>query len=216
MNQQSHTQFRWIPTRYLRTISVGFLLCSMLFQAGCFGSVTSNEHKEYVAPAGFLLGPEDELEITVWKNQDLSRITTIRPDGLISMPLIGDIQAAGLTSDALAQRITERLKQYFAITPAVAVSVKTINSYSVFVLGEVAKPGKYQLKSYITLLQAISMAGGFTDYAHKNKLQIMRVIENADHKREEVHIPLRYDDLVAGRGEQGNIVLHSGDTVVVP
>jgi len=174
------------------------------------------EYKEYDAPAGFLLGPEDELEITVWKNLELSRITAIRPDGLISMPLIGDIQAAGLTADVLAQRITERLKQYFATTPSVSVSVKTINSYSVFVLGEVAKPGKYQLKSYITVLQAISTAGGFTDYAKRNKLQIVRVTENSDRTRREVRIPLRYDDLVTGRGEPGNIVLHSGDTVLVP
>jgi polysaccharide export outer membrane protein len=199
--------------RHLRTISVGFLLCSMLFQAGCFAPVTP---KEYDAPVGFLLGPEDELEITVWKNLELSRITIIRPDGLISMPLIGDIQAAGLTADALAQRIAERLKQFFATIPAVSVSVKTINSYSVFVLGEVAKPGKYQLKSYITVLQAISMAGGFTAYASKNKLQVVRVTENGDHKREEVHIRLRYDDLVSGNGELGNIVLASGDIVVVP
>jgi polysaccharide biosynthesis/export protein len=198
---------------HLKAISVGFLLCSMLFQAGCLGVMPP---KEYDAPSGFLLGPEDELEITVWKNLDLSRNTTIRPDGLISMPLIGDIQAAGLTADVLAQRIAERLKQYFATTPAVAVSVKAINSYSVFVLGEVAKPGKYQLKSYVTVLQAISMAGGFTVYASKNRLQVVRMIENGDHKRQEVHIPLRYSDLVAGSGEPGNIVLHSGDIVVVP
>jgi polysaccharide biosynthesis/export protein len=198
------------------TISLGFMLCSMLFQAGCLGPTTPIQYKEYDAPAGFLLGPEDELEITVWKNLELSRITAIRPDGLISMPLIGDIQAAGLTADALAQRITERLKQYFATTPSVSVSVKAINSYSVFVLGEVAKPGKYQLKSYITVLQAISTAGGFTDYAKKNRLQVVRITENSDHIRREVHIPLKYDDLMAGRGEPGNIVLQSGDTVVVP
>jgi polysaccharide export outer membrane protein len=198
------------------TISLGFMLCSMLFQAGCLGPTTPIQYKEYDAPAGFLLGPEDELEITVWKNLELSRITAIRPDGLISLPLIGDIQAAGLTADALAQRITERLKQYFATTPSVSVSVKTINSYKVFVLGEVAKPGRYQLKSYITVLQAISTAGGFTDYAKRNKLQIVRVIENSDRTRREVHIPLRYDDLMAGRGEPGNIVLHSGDIVLVP
>ena len=216
MGQQSHTHVGWMPMRHLRIISVGFLLCFMLSQTGCRGPATPTEPKEYDAPAGFLLGPEDELEITVWKNQELSRIAVIRPDGLISMPLIGDIQAAGLTSDALAQRITERLKQYFATTPSVSVSVKTINSYKVFVLGEVAKPGRYQLKSYITVLQAISTAGGFTDYAKRNKLQIVRVTENSDHIRREVHIPLRYDDLMAGRGEPGNIVLHSGDIVLVP
>ena len=202
--------------RHLRTISVGLLLCSMLFQAGCLWPTTPVEYTEYDPSVGFLLGPEDELEITVWKNQELSRLTVIRPDGLISMPLIGDVQAAGLTADALAQRITERLKQYFATTPAVSVSVKTINSYTVYVMGEVAKPGKYQLKSYITVLQAISTAGGFTVYAKRNKLQIVRVTENSDRTRREVRIPLRYDDLVAGLGVPGNIVLHSGDTVLVP
>ena len=201
--------------RHLKTISGVFLLCSMLFQAGCSLPVTVPPN-QYDAPTGFLLGPEDELEITVWKNLELSRVTTIRPDGLISLPLIGDIQAAGLTADSLAQQIAERLKQYFATTPAVSVSVKTINSYSVYVLGEVAKPGKYQLKSYITVLQAISMAGGFTIYASKNKLQVLRVTENGDHKRKEIRIPLRYSDLVSGQSEPGNIVLYSGDTVVVP
>jgi polysaccharide export outer membrane protein len=198
--------------RYIRIITVGFLLSSVLFQAGC----TPLEPKVYEAPTGFLLGPDDELDITVWRNKDLSIITRIRPDGLISMPLIGDVKAAGLTADALAQRIAERLKEYIPTTPSVSVSVKEINSYSVFVLGEVTKPGKFQLKSYVTVLQAISMAGGFTDYAKKNKLQVLRVTENGDHIRKEFHIPIRYDDLVAGQGEPGNIVLHSGDTVLVP
>ena len=199
--------------RHLKAISIGFLLCSMLFQVGCRAPVTV---KEYEAPGGFLLGPEDELEITVWKNLELSRTATIRPDGLISIPLIGDIQAAGFTAEVLAQRISERLKQYFATTPSVSVSVKAINSYSVFVVGEVVKPGKYQHKSFITVLQAISVAGGFTAYASKNSMKILRVIENGDHKRQEVHIPLRYSDLVSGSGAPDNIVLHSGDTLVVP
>jgi polysaccharide export outer membrane protein len=189
-------------------------MCLTLSAAGCFSPGIST--KTYEAPTGFLLGPEDELEITVWGNKDLTRVTVIRPDGLISMPIIGDVQAAGMTADALAQRIAERLKQYLATNPSVSVSVKEIKSYSVFVLGEVAKPGKYPLKSYITVLQAISMAGGFTDYAKKNKIQVLRLSENGDHRRQEVHIPISYDDLVSGRGEPGNIVLHSGDTVVVP
>jgi polysaccharide export outer membrane protein len=172
--------------------------------------------KSYESPNGFLLGPEDVLEITVWGNKDLTRVTAVRPDGLISMPIIGDVQAAGLTADALAKRIADRLKDNLATVPAVSVSVTELNSYSVYVLGEVTKPGKLQLKSYITVLQAITMAGGFTDYAKKNKLQVVRVTQNGDHKRQEVHIPIRYDDLVVGRGEPGNIILHPGDTVVVP
>jgi polysaccharide biosynthesis/export protein len=200
--------------RYHKMIVISLLMCFPVTLAACFGPDLSP--KSYEAPTGFLLGPEDELEITVWGNKDLTRVTAVRPDGLISMPLIGDVQAAGLTADALAQRIAERLKQYLATTPAVSVSVKELNSYSVYVLGEVSKPGKFQLKSYITVLQAITMAGGFTDYAKKNKLQVVRVTQNGDYKRQEVHIPIRYDDLVAGRGEPGNILLHPGDTVVVP
>ena len=200
-------------TRPTVSFSVIMSTC-LLLVAGCFTPAVSP--KAYEAPSGFLLGPEDELEITVWGNKDLTRITAVRPDGLISMPIIGDVQAAGLTADALAQRIADRLKQYLATTPSVSVSVKELNSYSIYVLGEVTKPGKFQLKSYVTVLQAISMAGGFTDYAKKNKLQVLRVTENGDHKRQEVRIPIRYDDVVSGRGEPGNIVLHSGDTVVVP
>ena len=173
------------------------------------------QEREYETPAGFLLGPEDVLEITVWKNPDLSRVTAIRPDGLISMPVIGDVQAAGLTANALAHRIADRMKQ-FVQSPAISVSVKELNSYSVFVLGEVSKPGKYQAKSYVTLLQAISMAGGFTEYAKKNKLQVVRVRPNGDHKIHEMRIPVRYDDLLIGEGEPGNIILLSGDTIVVP
>jgi len=195
-------------------ICLSLLVCSMLFLAGCFPQKFSPRDIE--APKGFLLGPEDELEITVWGNKDLTRLTTIRPDGLISMPIIGDVQAAGLTADALAQRIAARLKQYLATDPSVSVSVKEIKSYSVYVTGEVSKPGKFQLKSYVTVLQAISMAGGFTDFAKTSKLQVVRITEDGDGQRKEIHIPLRYDDLVAGRGEPGNIVLHSGDTVVVP
>lgn len=181
--------------------------------SGCASIVLE---REYEAPSGFMLGPEDVLDITVWKNSDLSRTTAIRPDGLISMPIIGDVQASGLTADGLAHRIADRLKQFVAGNPAVSVSVKELNSYSIFVLGEVVKPGKYQAKSYVTLLQAISMGGGFTEYARKNKLQIVRNRLNGDNKLHETRIPVRYDDLLAGRGEPGNIILLSGDTVVVP
>ena len=204
--------------RYLlvpRVLSIGIALCAMVAQVGCLGPVTSRDYKASDVPSEFLLGSEDQIEINVWKNPDLSRVTLIRPDGYVSMPIIGDVQAAGLTAEALAAQLTERLKGYIQ-NPSVSVNVKELNSYSVFVLGEVTKPGKYQLKSYVTVLQAISMAGGFTNYASKNRLQVVRIIESPGHKRQEIHIPLRYDDLVSGRGEPGNIVLLSGDTVVVP
>ena len=180
---------------------------------GCAESIF--QEREYEAPSEFLLGPEDVLEIAVWKNPDLTKIVVIRPDGLISMPIVGDIQAAGLSANELAQRLADRLRQ-FVQNPAVSVNVKELNSYSIYVMGEVAKPGKYQLKSYVTILQAISMAGGFTEFAKKNKLQVVRIKSIGNHKLQESHIPIRYEEVVAGKNESGNIILLSGDTVVVP
>jgi polysaccharide biosynthesis/export protein len=163
----------------------------------------------------FLLGPEDVLEVVVWRNQDLSRTVVVRPDGMISMPIIGDVQAAGLTPDQLGERITKRLKD-FKENPSVSVSVKEVNSYTVFLLGEVAKPGKYQLKSYTTILQAISMAGGFTPFASKNKLQVVRRSMNGDGAWHEVRLTMPYDDILSGRGDPEYFMIKAGDTIVIP
>jgi hypothetical protein len=124
--------------------SIGFTF--MPFQAGCL----AGDNEDIRCPLIFL-GPG-----RIREHRGESGFVTNHsypPDGLISMPLIGDIQAAGLTADTLAPRLADRLNQYFATPPSVSVSVKAINSYSVYVLGEVAKPGKYQLKAYITVLQ---------------------------------------------------------------
>jgi polysaccharide export outer membrane protein len=163
----------------------------------------------------FLLGPEDVLEIVVWRNQDLSRTVVVRPDGMISMPLIGDVHAAGSTTDQLASRIAKRLKEYKE-NPTVSVSLKEVNSYNVFVLGEVARPGKYQLKSYTTILQVISLAGGFTPFASKNKLQVVRHMSNGDGGWQEIRLAMPYDDLLSGRGDPEFFIVRSGDTIVVP
>jgi len=163
----------------------------------------------------FLIGPEDVLDVVVWRNQDLSRTVVVRPDGMISMPLIGDVEATGVTANQLAERLAARLKD-FKESPSVTVSVKEVNSYNVYVLGEVAKPGKYQLKSHTTVLQAIAMAGGFTIYASKNKMQVVRNSLNGDGRPREMRIPARYDDLVSGKGELGNFILKAADIVVVP
>ena len=163
----------------------------------------------------FLIGPEDVLDVVVWRNQDLSRTVVVRPDGMISIPLIGDVEAKGVTANQLAERLAARLKD-FKESPSVTVSVKEINSYNVYVLGEVTKPGKYQLKSHTTVLQAIAMAGGFTIYASKNKMQVMRNSANGDGRAHEIRIPARYDDLVSGNGDVGNFILKAADIVVVP
>ena len=163
----------------------------------------------------FLLGPEDVLEVTVWRNQDLSRTVVVRPDGKISLPLIGDVQASGLTSAQVAAKIAARLTE-FKENPNVSVSLKEVNSYFIFVLGEVLKPGKYPLKSYATVLQGVSLAGGFTLYASKNRMQVIRTLTNGDGKENQLRIPVPYNDLVSGKGEIENFVLKSGDTIVVP
>jgi len=181
---------------------------------GCAGDQV-NYKVDMVAPSEFLLGPEDVLNVTVWKNQDLSRDVVVRPDGMISMPLIGDIQATGLTGNLLAKRIAERLTEYLA-SPMVSVQVKDVNSYFIYVMGEVAKPGKYSLKSYANVMQGIALAGGFTPYAKKNKIKVLRVMADGSSGKHQVEIPVQYDEILKGNAVPGNFFLRIGDVIVVP
>jgi polysaccharide export outer membrane protein len=201
--------------------SVGCLVVFMMVLGlvACAGSLPS---PDVIAEANsanmkqFLLGPEDVLEIAVWKSEELTqKEVVVRPDGKIGIPLIGDVEASGRTADELANHIAERLKKYKE-NPSVSVKVREVNSYYVYVLGDVAKPGKYQLKSQATVLQAIAMAGGFSLYAAKNKMQVRRTVIGQDGSSKEFTIPARYDDLVTGSGAIKDFVLKTGDLVVVP
>ncbi len=164
---------------------------------------------------GFVLGPEDVIEVVVWKNPDLSRQGVIRPDGKFSLPLIGDIPVAGLTAEQIASVIEERYKAYKE-NPSVSVNVVSVNSYYVYVVGEVNGPGKIPLKSYTTILQVLSLAGGFTQFASSNDMHVIRNVVNAEGEVKELRIPIRYDDLIDEDGGVYNITLQSGDTIVVP
>jgi polysaccharide export outer membrane protein len=164
---------------------------------------------------GFALGPEDVIEVVVWKNPDLSKQVVIRPDGKISLPIIGDVPASGLTADQLAKEIAQRRKAYKE-NPSVSVNVVEVNSYYVFVVGEVNTPGKLPLKSYTTILQALSLAGGFTQFASRNDIQVVRNVNTAEGKVKELRIPLRYSDLISEEGGVYNLTLKSGDTIVIP
>ena len=165
---------------------------------------------------GFVLGPEDVLEVHVWRNADLSRSgVVVRPDGRISLPLVGDVPASGFTADQLAKNIAEKYKAY-KDNPVVSVNVLEINSYYVFVVGEVNSPGKLQLKTYTTILQVISLAGGFTQFASENDISVVRNVMNGDGKVKELRIPIRYDDLMSPDGAAYNITLKTGDTILVP
>ena len=193
--------------------SVLLLCLFILMVSGCF------KPDPIIPPGppeeGFVLGPEDLIDVVVWKNPDLSRQVVIRPDGRVSLPLIGDVLASGFTADQLASDIAERFKAYKE-NPSVSVNVVAVNSYYVFMVGEFNGPGKLQFKTYTTLLQAISLAGGFSQFASRNDMTIVRNLVNADGKIRELRIPIRYDDLISDEGGVYNITLLPGDTIIVP
>ena len=199
----------------MRAVTSCLLIAVMICGAAGCVEEQINYKVDLVPPSDFLLGPEDVLIVTVWKNQDLSREVVIRPDGMISMPLIGDVPAANLTANNLAKRISDRLTEYMA-SPIVSVQLKEVNSYFIYVLGEVSKPGKYPLKSYANVMQGISLAGGFAPFARKNKIKVLRVTTNGSNEKHQIEIPVQYDDILKGNATVGNFYLRSGDVIVVP
>ena len=168
-----------------------------------------------VPPAEFLIGPEDVLVVTVWRNQELSKDVIVRPDGKISLPLLGDITAAGFTAEALSKQVADRLAEFMS-TPTVSVQVKEINSYHIFAVGEVGHPGKIVLKSFTSVLQGISYAGGFTTFASRNNVHVLRNVKNGKGESKQVMIPVPYQDIVKGMNLEANIILKAGDVIVVP
>jgi len=158
----------------------------------------------------YVIGPEDVLHINVWREETLTRTILVRADGKISMPLIDEVQAAGLTPLQLKQDLTEKLKK-FIDSPSVSVVVTEANSFKVYVTGEVKAPGVYRLRSETTLLQIIPMAGGFTDWANQKKILIIRK-EGGKERR----ITANYKKILAGEDLASNVVLKPGDTIVVP
>ena len=158
----------------------------------------------------YVIGPEDVLDINVWKEPDVSRTVPVRPDGKISLPLINDVQAAGSTPQQLASAVTEKLRKYLN-EPQVTVIVTATNSQRVFVVGEVLRAGAFPLIPGMTVLQALSSAGGFTTFADVKKIHVMRLV-NGKH----VEMPFNYRDVLRGDNPNQNIQLEPGDTVVVP
>jgi polysaccharide export outer membrane protein len=161
--------------------------------------------------SAYVIGPGDTLSITVWKNETLSRVTPVRPDGKISMPLLHDIQASGLTAMQLRDKIATALGEFMP-NPEVTVSVNEVRSMRVSILGEVVKPGVLELRGETTILEAIAMAGGFKDFASPSKITVIRNDDNGKTKR----IRFNYNRAVSNGGDETNLVLKSGDVVVVP
>jgi len=159
---------------------------------------------------GFTIGPEDVLGILVWRDQEMSGDVAVRPDGMITLPLVRDIKAAGFTPEELAERIQTAVREW--VTDAsVTVVVRQMNSRKAFITGEVAKPGAYPLTSTMTVMQLIAVAGGLNEFADGSKISIMRV--EAGRTRA---LPFDYKNVANGRKVAQNIVLRPGDTIVVP
>jgi polysaccharide biosynthesis/export protein len=161
------------------------------------------------SPVDYVIGPDDTLHVSVWKEPDLTATLPVRPDGKISLPLLNDIPAAGLTPMQLADSITSKLKKYIA-DPRVTVVVTAMNSRRVFVTGEVTHTGPMALLPGMTVLQALS-AAGFTQFANVKKIYLLRT-ENSH----QVKLPFNYKEVVKGSHPEQNIRLQPGDTIVVP
>jgi polysaccharide export outer membrane protein len=158
----------------------------------------------------YVIGPDDVLDVNVWKEQELTRSLQVRPDGKISMPLLGDVQAAGLTPGQLAQSVGDKLKKYLT-APQVTVILTQINSQRVYVMGEVTRPGAYPVLPGMTILQAISSAGGLTPFANGKKIFLMR-----DENHVQTKYPFSYKEVLDGRRADENLPVRAGDTIVVP
>ena len=163
-----------------------------------------------VVDADYKIGPQDVLRIDVWKEPDISRTIPVRPDGKVSLPLLNDVQAAGLTAMQLAGSLRESLSKYLT-SPQVTVTVTEINSRRVYITGEVTRAGALPLLPNMTVLQALSSAGGFTQFAKLKNIYVLRT-ENG----KQVKYPFNYKEVVKGNLAEQNILLQPGDVIVVP
>jgi polysaccharide export outer membrane protein len=185
---------------------VGGLLLGGLLLGGC-----AHEQPDVPATAAeepYRIGKEDLLDVSVWRDPDLSRTLPVRPDGFITLPMVGEVQAEGRTTVELEQDIAHRLQKYIQ-SPRVTVMVREVNSARVYVTGEVQKPGAFPLRGQVTVLQALAMAGGLTEFADRDGMMVIRANNGP-------HIPVRYSDLIARRSQGADFPLQPGDTVVVP
>jgi polysaccharide export outer membrane protein len=163
-----------------------------------------------VRPDSYIIGAEDVITVYVWKEPEMSQKVPVRPDGMISMPLLGEIKAAGYTPVQLGQQLTEAMKKLIS-DPQVTVIVTEVRSLSFNIVGEVTRPGYFPLTRRMTVLDAIAMAGGFKDFAKTKKIYVLRT-SNGTQER----LPFNYKDVINGKNPQQNIELEPRDTIVVP
>jgi len=199
-------------TRYLLLLPLAWVCSSSVSwaqQAAPSNSEVAAARTAAAAVAEYLIGPEDVLDISVWKNPELSRKVPVRPDGKVSLPLVNDIQAAGLTPSELREQLAKRLAEYVP-TPEVAVIVAEVQSLRVSVVGAVKTPGRFMLKSPATVLECIALAQGLTEFAARDRIVVLRQNGTTTQR-----IPFNYTK-VANSSDQENFFVKPGDIIVVP
>lgn len=170
----------------MRPINWQTSITFLFFATSALTTQAADVHKPIYAHSGapeYRLGPEDVIDVFVWKEPELTTTVVVRPDGRISLPLTNEIEASGKTVVQLRQEITDKLREYIA-QPVVSVIIKQVNSLKISVLGEVRKPDVYRIKNRVTVLDAIAMAGGFSDLAKQNKVMILRNTPSGQHESE--------------------------------
>lgn len=206
------TQCMRAPRRPWWAFRAIVILIAMLWNGAVFSDQGGQQLDENPVFPEYRLGPEDLLKISVWQDENLKEDQVlVRPDGKLSFPLAGEIQAAGMTPGELQAEIAKRLKKYIP-DPVVTVLVEKVAGYKVYVIGQVKTPGQYQMGHYIDVMQALALAGGLTPFAAENKIKILR----RNSKGVEKAIPFEYATVEKGEDLQQNIMLKSGDMVVVP
>jgi len=197
MNINIKTQIKWLTHSLL----------ALIFSASLAIAATPQETS--VIPV-YKVGPGDVLNISVWKEEGLQQEVIIRPDGGMSFPLAGDIQAGGKSVSELSDMLVQKIKKYIP-DPVITVAVRQIQNNKIYVVGKVNRPGEYVATRYVDVMQALAMAGGLNAYASSNNIKILRRVNGKVQSR-----PFEYDDVAKGEELQQNVILQSGDVVVVP
>ncbi len=189
---------------------VGGTLGAQAQPAGATAAASARPAPTSSLPADYVIGPEDVLGVVFWRDQDMTGDVTVRPDGMVTLPLLGDIPAAGLTPEALREQIQKAAGKYVQ-EPNVTIVVRQINSRKVFITGEVKTPGAYPLTGPRTVMQLIALAGGLNEYADAKSITVTRSEQGRQRS-----FKFNYKDVAHGKGLEQNILLKPGDTVVVP
>ncbi len=186
------------------------LLLLLILSTTCFAgkSVKKTDTVDYTN--NYIIGPGDVLDISVWKDESMSKLVTVLPDGKISLPLIGDILAEGKTVTALRVELNKKIEKYVP-EPNLSLVVAQVNSMLIYILGRVNHPGRFVLNSNINVLQALAMAGGLNPFAKKNKIVIFR-----KKKENNTIFNFRYNDVINGKNLKQNIIMKRGDIIVIP